>query len=460
MKLTFNGAARIVTGSCYLLEAAGKKILIDCGMFQGAKDINRLNYEPFRFRPKDISCLLLTHAHIDHSGLIPKLVKMGFRGKIIATPPTIDLAKIMLEDSAHVNEDDTMHENKRRLRLGLPPREPLFKIEDVKAACRLFSPVPYDSPYDISDGLRMRFRNAGHILGSAIIELHATEGGKTRKLVFSGDLGQWDTPLLDNPTLIGDADYVLIESTYGDRLHSAIKTRGDMFSQVVEETFKRRGKLLIPSFAVERTQELLYYLHRMARDKELPSENVFLDSPLAIDATRVFTRNMDYFSASLREEFKDPFGFKNLKYLKTSQDSQTMNDYPKPCMIIAGNGMCTGGRIRYHLKYNLWKSQNTLLFVGYQAEGSLGRVILEGADVVRMMGMEVAVKAQVRQIDSFSSHADSKELVRWASGFKEKPKKLFIVHGEESSSLGLEKTLDKLGFDTHVPVLGETVELK
>ena len=460
MKLTFNGAARIVTGSCYMLEVAGKKILIDCGMFQGAKDINRLNYEPFGFKPKEISCLLLTHAHIDHSGLIPKLVKMGFRGKIIATPPTIDLAKIMLEDSAHVNEDDTMHENKRRLRLGLPPREPLFNIKDVQAASRMFSPVPYDSPYQINDNLTMTFRNAGHILGSAIIELSATEGGKTRKLVFSGDLGQWDTPLLDNPTLIESADYVLIESTYGDRLHSAIKTRGDLLSQVVAETYKRRGKLLIPSFAVERTQELLYYLHRMARDGQMPSENVFLDSPLAIDATRVFTKNMNYFSASLRKEFADPFGFKNLKYLQTSQDSQTMNDYPKPCMIIAGNGMCTGGRIRYHLMYNLWKSQNTLLFVGYQAEGSLGRVILEGADVVRMMGMEVAVKAQVRQIDSFSSHADSKELVRWASGFKKKPKTLFIVHGEEESSLGLEKTLDGLGFDTHVPVLGETVELK
>ncbi len=460
MRLTFNGAARMVTGSCYLLEAAGKKILIDCGMFQGAKDINRLNYEPFGFRPKEISCLLLTHAHIDHSGLIPKLVKMGFRGRIIATPPTIDLAKIMLEDSAHVNEDDTMHENKRRLRMGLPPREPLFTIRDVQAASRLFRPVPYDSPCNIGDGLQMTFRNAGHILGSAIIELSATEAGKTRRLVFSGDLGQWDTPLLDNPALIGGADYVLIESTYGDRLHSAVKTRGDMLSEVVDETFRKGGKLLIPSFAVERTQELLYYLHGMARDRELPAESVFLDSPLAIDATRIFSRNMNYFSQGLRKEFTDPFGFRNLKYLRTAQESQTMNEYPKPCMIIAGNGMCTGGRIRYHLKYHLWKPENTLLFVGYQAEGSLGRVILEGADVVRMMGMEVAVKAEVRQIDSFSSHADSKELVRWACGFKERPKKMFIVHGEESSSLGLEKTLQGLGFETHVPVLGETVELK
>jgi metallo-beta-lactamase family protein len=366
----------------------------------------------------------------------------------------------MLEDSAQVNEDDTMHENKRRLRMGLPPREPLYALRDVKASFGLFTPVIYDSPYAINNAMRMTFRNAGHILGSAIIELSVTEAGKTRKLVFSGDLGQWDTPLLDQPTLITDADYVLMESTYGNRLHGSVKTRGDLLSEVVRETFGKGGKLLIPSFAVERTQELLYYLHRLARDRELPAESVFLDSPLAIDATRVFTRNMRYFSQGLRDEFKDPFGFRNLKCLRTAQDSQTMNEYAKPCMIIAGNGMCTGGRIRYHLKYHLWKPQNTLLFVGYQAQGSLGRVILDGAETVKMMGLEVAVKADVRQIDSFSSHADSKELVRWACGFRDKPKKVFIVHGEETSSLGLEKTLKGLGFDTHVPVLGETVALE
>jgi metallo-beta-lactamase family protein len=459
MKLTFNGAARIVTGSCYLLEAAGQKILVDCGMFQGAKDVTRRNYEPFGFNPREISCLLLTHAHIDHSGLIPKLVKGGFRGRIIATPPTIDLVKIMLEDSAQVNEDDTKHENKRRLRMDLPPREPLYTLKDVKASFGLFRPVVYDSPFSVNGAMEMTFRDAGHILGSAIIELTVSEAGKTRKLVFSGDLGQWDTPLLDNPTLIEDADYVLIESTYGDRLHGDIKTRGDLLSEVVRETFGKGGKLLIPSFAVERTQELLYYLHKLSQDKELPAESVFLDSPLAIDATKVFSRNMSYFSDGLRKEFKEPFAFKSLKPLRTSQDSQTMNEYPKPCMIIAGNGMCTGGRIRYHLKYHLWKPQNTILFVGYQAEGSLGRIILEGAKTVKMMGLEVAVKADVRQIDSFSSHADSKELIKWACGFKQKPKKIFVVHGEEASSLGLEKTLDGLGFTTHVPVLGETVTL-
>ncbi len=459
MKLSFMGAARIVTGSCYLLETAGKKLLVDCGMYQGTKDITRRNYEPFGFNPREISHLLLTHAHIDHSGLIPKLVKNGFRGRIIATPPTIDLVKIMLEDAATVNEEETHHENKRRQRMGLPPRQPIYTLKDVKACFGLFKPLEYDREFDVANGIRMRFRNAGHILGSGILELWAREKGKETKIVFSGDLGQWDTPLVDNPTLIPDADYVLVESTYGNRLHGEVSTRGDLLSEAVKETFDRGGKLMIPSFAVERTQELLYYLHQLVRDREFPKEKIFLDSPLAINATKVFSKNMRYFSPRLREEFSDPFEFKGLNFLRSAQESMTMNDYRAPCVIIAGNGMCSAGRIRHHLKHNLWKKQNTLLFVGYQAQGSLGRVILEGAEIVKMMGMEIAVNAQIRQIDSFSSHADSDELLKWMDGFERKPRKVFVIHGEEESSMGLAESLAKRGFETHVPVLGETVEL-
>jgi metallo-beta-lactamase family protein len=455
MKLKFCGAARIVTGSCYLLETAGTKVLIDCGMFQGTKDITRRNYEPFDFLPKEISHLILTHAHIDHSGLIPKLVKNGFRGRIIATPPTIELVKIMLEDAAGVNEDETVHENKRRQRMGLPPREPLYTLKDVRASFPLLKPLEYDKESEVAPGIRMKYRNAGHILGSAIIELWA-EG---KKIVFSGDLGQWDTPLVDNPTIIPDADYVLVESTYGNRLHTDAHTRGDLLSETVTETFERGGKLMIPSFAVERTQELLYYLHQLVRDGKLPKEKIFLDSPLAINATKVFSKNMRYFSQKLRGEFKDPFEFNGLKFLRSTQDSMTLNDYPAPCVIIAGNGMCSAGRIRYHLKHNLWKKQNTLLFVGYQAEGSLGRVILEGAEMVRMMGEEIAVKAQIRQIDSFSSHADAGELLKWMGGFRKKPARVFVIHGEQESSMGLADALTKRGFETHVPAIGETVEL-
>jgi metallo-beta-lactamase family protein len=343
--------------------------------------------------------------------------------------------------------------------MGLAPREPLYTLKDVKASSRLFRPVGYGSQYALTDNLKMTFRNAGHILGSSIIELLVKEGGKTRKIVFSGDLGQGGTPLLENPEIIEDADFVLMESTYGNRSHESHTMREELLSKKVQDTFRRGGKLMIPSFAVERTQELLYYLHRLERRGEL-KEKIFLDSPLAIAATEVFNRHMDYFSPELRGEFKKPFTFRSLEFLKTSVESQTMNHYEKPCIIIAGSGMCTAGRIRHHLKHHLWDPKSTLLFVGYQAEGTLGRHILEGAKMVRMMGIEVAVKAEVGRIEGFSSHADCGGLVKWAGGFKKKPKKVFIIHGEKDSSEALESTLKKAGFKTHVPILWESVKLE
>ena len=459
MRLTFNGAAGIVTGSCYLLEAAGKKILIDCGMFQGAKEITKRNYEHFRFEPKKISYLLLTHAHIDHCGLIPKLVKAGFRGSIIATPPTVQLARIMLEDSATVNKEETAQENRRRMREGLPPRTPLYTIEDVRLSLNFFHSLRYDKPYALTDKLNVTLRDAGHILGSAMIDLSVNEQGRTSRIVFSGDMGQSGTPLVKDPDKIYEADYVLVESTYGSRTHGSVATRQELLSREVRDTYKKGGMLMIPSFAVERTQEIIYYLHRMEREGSLPDEFVFLDSPLAIEATKVFNANMDYFSSNLRKEFREPFTFKKLKFLKSIDDSQTMNDYRKPCIVIAGNGMCTAGRIKYHLKHHLWNHKNTLLFVGYQAEGSLGRLILEGAKRVKMMGIEVAVKAKVRHIDNFSSHIDSAGMVRWLGTMRKKPRRVFIVHGEESSSRGLEAQLKRAGYKTHVPIIGESVEL-
>lgn len=459
MKLTFYGAAGIVTGSCYLLEAAGKRILVDCGMFQGPKEVVKRNYEPFKFDPKKITHLLVTHAHIDHCGLIPKLVKYGFRGSIITTPPTAQLAEIMLEDSATVNKEETAQENRRRLREGLPPRKPLYTVEDVKRALNFFRPLEYDKPYQLSNNIAMRFRDAGHILGSAIIELAITEHGKTSRVVFSGDMGQGGTPLVKDPEIIEEADYVLVESTYGNRTHGDVRTRQEKLSKEVIDTFRRGGILMVPSFAVERTQEIIYYLHRMEREKLLPNENVFLDSPLAIKATKVFNANMRYFSASLRKEFHEPFAFKKLKFLKTMEDSQTLNDYQKPCIVIAGNGMCTAGRIKYHLKHHIWSNRNTVLFVGYQAEGTLGRHILEGAKRVRMMGMEFIVNAKVAHIDSFSSHIDAAGMMRWLGKMKQKPKRVFIVHGEESSSKELENKLRKSGYKTHIPIIGESVEL-
>jgi metallo-beta-lactamase family protein len=459
MKLTFNGAAGIVTGSCYLLEAAGKRVLIDCGMFQGGKDTTKRNYERFRFDPKRIDFLLLTHAHIDHCGLIPKLVKSGFRGSIIATPPTVDLATIMLEDSASVNREETMQENRRRQREGLPPRKPLYTMEDVKAALNYFRPLGYNQQYTLTDKIRIRMRNAGHILGSAMIEVSVTEHGRTRKLLFTGDMGQGGTPIVDDPEIIDGAEYVLIESTYGSRIHGDVKTRQEMLSKAVIDTHKRGGVLMIPSFAVERTQEIIYYLHRMERDGSLPDEPVFLDSPLAIEATKVFNSNMRYFSKELRREFRAPFSFRRLKFLKSIDDSMTVNDYRGPCIVIAGNGMCTAGRIKFHLKHHLWSDRNTVLFVGYQAEGTLGRVILEGAKKVHLMGIEVAVKAHVAKVDSFSSHIDGGGMIKWLGRMKQKPRRLFIVHGEVESARELEVRLRKAGYRTHVPIIGETVDL-
>lgn len=449
----------MVTGSCHLLETGNDKILIDCGMFQGVKEITTINYEKFKFDPKRISYVLLTHAHIDHCGLIPKLVKEGFRGRIIATPPTVDLAKIMLEDSAVVNEDENRHENIRRQRMGLPPRIALYKIEDVKHAHRYFHKVRYNQIYTLNPNMKMIFRDAGHILGSAIIELYVNENGKTKKIVFSGDLGQGGTPIVNDPAIIEDADYVLLETTYGNRRHGEVSTREEMLSKAVTETYHKRGKLMIPSFSIERTQELLYYLHRMERKGKLPPINVFLDSPLAINATAVFNNYMDYFTPRLRKEFKTPFTFKKLKFLKTQTDSQKLNDYPGPCIIIAGNGMCTGGRIRYHLKHHLWDAKNTVLFVGYQAEGSTGRAILDGNKTIRMMGLELVVNARVMHIDSFSSHADSHDLLVWMKHFKRKPKKVFLVHGEEAATTAFDLSLKKAGFSVHVPTRNETVEL-
>ncbi len=459
MRLTFYGAAGMVTGSCYLLEAAGKRILIDCGMFQGPKEIVRLNYRKFGFDPHRISYMLLTHAHIDHCGLIPKLVRDGFRGAIIATPPTVDLATIMLEDSANVNKEETLQENRRRQREGLPPRKPLYTLEDVKTALHFFQDLEYDHEVAITDKIKVKFRNAGHILGSAIIELTVNEHGKRTKIVFTGDMGQGGTPIVKDPAIVEEADYVLIESTYGNRQHGHVATRHEKLVKEVLDTYKRGGMLMIPSFAVERTQEIIYYLHKMEKEGTLPNEAVFLDSPLAIEATHVFNANMRYFSDKLKSEFRTPFTFKKLKFLKSIEDSQTINDYGRPCIVIAGNGMCTAGRIKYHLKHHLWNHKNTVLFVGYQAEGTLGRIIMEGAKKVKMMGVEIAVKAKVSHIDSFSSHADAEGLIRWLGKMTKKPKRVFIVHGEDASARELEMKLEKKGFGTHVPILGETIEL-
>ncbi|MBN2517511.1 MAG: MBL fold metallo-hydrolase [Candidatus Altiarchaeota archaeon] len=458
MELRFCGAAGIVTGSCFLVEAGGNKVIVDCGMFQGPKEITRLNYEPFVFDPTKISHVFLTHAHIDHSGLIPKLVAQGFRGQILATSATIDLCRIMLEDSAEMHVSETKKENKRRKREGLELRQPLYTKREVEGAMSLFKEVSYDREYKATDNISVRYRDAGHIIGSAIIEMSAEEDGKKRKIVFSGDIGQRDAPIVKDPTVIEDADYLLVESTYGDRLHEDPKERGELLLKHAKETYRRGGKLMIPSFAVERTQELLYTINKLIERGEFPNEKVFLDSPLAMKATEVFNRHREFFDEETNG-YVYPFGFKDLVYLHKTEDSMMLNTYNKPCIIIAGSGMCTGGRIRHHFRHGIWDPKNTVLFVGYQAKGTLGRVIVGGGKRIRMMGMEVDVRANIRKIDAFSAHADYKDLVWWCKGFKKRPKKVFIVHGEPDSSASLKQKLEREGFRCYTPSMNEGVEI-
>lgn len=459
MKIQFLGAAKVVTGSCYLIETETDKVLVDCGMFQGRKDITRLNYKSFKFDPKKITHLFLTHAHIDHSGLIPKLKKYGFKGTIHATSATIDLCRIMLKDSAYIQLKENEYENKRFRKKGLPEREPLYLEADVTAAMHLFKKVDYNEIYEITKNIKVRYKDAGHIIGSAIIEMFITENDKEKKIVFSGDLGQWNAPIIEDPTLIDEADYVLIESTYGNRLHEKIGIRDSLLLEYANEAYDNNGRLLIPSFAIERTQELLYSFNKLIKQGRFPNMKIFLDSPLAIKATEIFKQHKEQFDKEALTDYKNPFSFPNLEYTPKVDDSKALNDYKKPCVIIAGSGMATAGRIRHHFRHGLSDSNNIVCFVGYQAEGTLGRYLIEGAKKAKMMGMVIDVKASIRKINSFSAHADYEDLLRWAKSFVKKPEKIFIIHGEEKSSDALKKKLEKIGLKGYVPSLYEEVKL-
>lgn len=458
MEIKFVGAAKIVTGSCYWIKVGRKQILVDCGMFQGRKEITALNYKPFPFDPKKIDYVLLTHAHIDHSGLLPKLVKEGFRGKIYATRATVDLCKIMLEDSAHVQEMENEHENKRRKRLGEPARQPLYSMKDARDTNPFYKKVDYDRDYKIDKTLQVVYRDAGHIIGSAIIELYVFEGSKETKIVFSGDLGQWNVPIVKDPTIIEDADIVFVESTYGNRLHEEVTRRDEILLEHAKKVYDKGGILMIPSFAIERTQEILYSFKKLIESGKFPDEKIYLNSPLAIKATEVFKKHRETYDKEA-QKIKDPFSFPHLVYVRTTAESIKLNTLQGPAIIIAGSGMCTGGRIRHHLKNGLYKPENTVLFVGYQAEGTLGRVILEGAKQVKMMGTKVAVKADIEKINSFSAHADYQDIIKWMKGFIKPPSKVFIVHGEETAANALKQKLETLKLKCHIPHLGEEVSV-
>lgn len=459
MKLTFCWAAKIVTWSCYLIETETSKFLVDCGMFQWPKEIMRLNYQPFLFDPKEIDFVVLTHAHIDHCGLIPKLHKQGFEGKIYTTSATRDLCEIMFEDSAQIQEKNVEEENRRRLRTGQEPRLPLYTQDDAKKCMKLFSKVEYTKTYTITQEIEIRFQDAWHILGSASIELFVTEWDKKTKLVFSWDIGQRDTSIIQDPTLIQETDYLFMESTYGDRIHEDSTKKEELLTKYITETYKKWWKLMIPSFSVERTQELLYFFNMIIKKWKFPRETIFLDSPLSIKATEVFKKHTEFFDEEAMHKYGHPFDFPELECTESVEDSRKLNTYTDPCIIIAGNGMCTAGRITHHLKHGLWNKKNTVLFVWYQAEWTLGRHILQWEKKIRMMGIELAVNAEIEKIDGFSGHADANQLMRRAKWFTTPPKKTFIIHGEGTAQTTLKSKLEEIGFACDIPSLKDQVEL-
>ena len=473
MKITFLGATKTVTGSNYLVEAAGKKFLVDCGMWQGKAELEEENFENFEFNPQEIDFMILTHAHIDHSGRIPKLYNEGFKNKIYAHKATCDLCALMLPDSGHIQEMESEWKNRKRMRKGEEPRDPLYTAEDAAKCLQIFEPVQYDEIIDITENIKIRFNDAGHMLGSSIIELWAEEDGKTTKVVFTGDLGNNDIPLLNSPTMIEDTDYLIMESTYGSRLHMRNDDKAEMFLNIVAETLDKQGTVVIPSFAVGRTQEILYEINKLKdikkddefkrKYKKLMEAPVYVDSPLAISATEVFKENMDLFDEETQAEISkgdNPLEFPGLKFTMSTEESKALNEDTTPSIIISASGMCDVGRIKHHLKHNLWNPNSTILFVGYQAPGTLGYNIVNGAKNVKIFGEEIAVNARVEYIEGYSGHADQEGLMNFIYSFIKKPKHIFLTHGEEESQDVLEKKIiDEANIPVTIPSFGETYDL-
>lgn len=473
MKITFLGATKIVTGSNFLVEAAGKKFLVDCGLYQGKAELEEQNYREFDYNPAEIDFMLLTHAHIDHSGRIPKLYNDGFKGPIYAHKATCDLCQIMLPDSGHIQEMEAEWKNKKRIRKGQQTRGPLYTAEDALKCMEIFVPVRYDEIIQVSENIYVRFNDAGHMLGSSTIEIWAKEDGKETKAVFSGDLGNNDIPLLSEPTMIDNCDYLVMESTYGSRLHIRNDQKAELFLKIVSETIDNGGTVVIPSFAVGRTQEILYEINKIKENRHdeeflreyrtLMKVPVYVDSPLAISATQVFKENMDLFEDEVKEEMErgnNPLEFPGLKFTQTADESKALNESDEPSIIISASGMCDVGRIKHHLKHNIWNPKSTILFVGYQAPGTLGYEIVNGAKKVTIFGEEFAVNARIEYIEGYSGHADQEGLMNFVYSFYNKPKHIFLVHGEEESQEVLRnKILENTGIGVTIPEYGETYQL-
>ena len=461
MKIRFLGAARTVTGSCYHLSSNGIQILVDCGIYQG-KNSDEINRIPFQFDPKEINYLLLTHAHLDHSGLIPKLVMDGFQGRIFTTSATAELVEIMLYDSAHIQEKDAEWLTKKSYRSGRNEVfEPLYNTEDVTTALPFFDKKPYGIIEVLGNGIKYRFIDAGHILGSGTLEIWYQHGNSEKKVVFSGDVGKNENPIINDPQHVEEANYVVVESTYGNRFHRGMQESIDELEKAIKETFKRGGNVLIPSFAVGRTQDILYILNKLVKEGKLHDLDVYVDSPLADKATKIYMAHPEFFDAEAVTVFKfrSTEGMK-IHFTTAVEESQKINKIKSGAIIIAGSGMCEGGRIRHHFKHNIWRPECSIIFTGFQVKGTLGRHIIDGAKTAHILGEEMVIRAKVYTIGGFSAHADQKELLEWLGAFTVKPEEVFIVHGEETVSLEFEKIVqEKLGLNTHVPQKGEELEI-
>jgi metallo-beta-lactamase family protein len=465
MKIKFLGATHQVTGSSYLLEAGEMKILVDCGMFQ-ERDYAHRNWEPFPVPPDQIQYVLLTHVHQDHCGLIPKLVKEGFHGDILLTAASKELIPIIILDSARIQEEDDAFKKSRKdneEQIESYMETPLYTVQDAEKCFPLLKAVPYEEFFPLNDQIKVCFHDAGHILGSAMIEIVFQDDSGSRNIIFSGDIGQFDTPLLNNPTVFDRADYIVMESTYGDRNHDNLQDIDDKLSKTINDTVKAGGNVIIPTFAIERAQELLYHISLLARAKRIPYIITFLDSPMAVEITKVFEQSKKYFDKQTLELFKDsqtPFDFPGLKFVESVEGSKAINLIKGSTIIMSGSGMITGGRIKHHLVREITRPESTLVFVGYQAVGTLGRQILDGVSPVSILGQSYPVRMRIENINGLSAHAGMNDLQRWLNNFKAPPKHVFLTHGEEGSILSLEKYMhSKGGWEVTAPVYLEEYDL-
>lgn len=463
-RLNFYGATGQVTGSCYLIETDGCRLLLDCGLFQGSKETEAQNTDDFPFDPRTIDAVILSHAHLDHCGRLPKLVKEGFNGPLYLTNASQPLLELTLMDSAHLQMMDAQWENRRRERAGKPLIEPLYDLADVEALLKLRKPITYGVKVSVLPNVDLSFHEAGHILGSAIVKLIVTENGKTKTFVFSGDLGNPKSPLLRDAEVLTEADVLLLESTYGDRDHKLLENTLDELTEILADAAKSGGNVIIPAFAIGRSQDLLYWLGKLQRQGKLPQKQIFLDSPMAIGASKIYSEHTDLFNIDDPDFIKvAPSGWQawlpGLSYSETAEESMAINRITGGAIIIAGSGMCTGGRIRHHLKYNLWRRNTHIVIVGYQAEGTLGRILVDGRKkVIKILGSEVNVAAKIHTLGALSAHADQSQLLTWASHFNDPKPRLFLVHGEKSSALSLQTCFKRINWQANIPGNGDQIE--